>query len=311
MRIYQSITECIGKTPTVRLFRTEEKEHLQGHLFAKLEYCNPSGSVKDRIALAMLSEAEMQGLLKPDTVIVEPTSGNTGIGLAMLAASKGYRLLIVMPENMSQERKKLLRAYGAELCLTPKEEGMKGAITKAYEIARKHENCFIPAQFMNPANPACHRKTTGVEIWDDMNGKIDVFLAGVGTGGTISGVGEYLRCKKPEMEIIAVEPECSAVLSGCPAGMHQIQGIGAGFVPDTLNTEIYDRIIQVTEEHAGFMTRQLARTEGMLVGISSGAVAYAATELARKPEYQNKNILVLFPDGGERYISTGIFDETI
>ncbi|MBE6876253.1 MAG: cysteine synthase A [Ruminococcus sp.] len=311
MRIYQSITECIGNTPIVQLSRTEEREHLAGHLFAKLEYYNPSGSVKDRIAAAMLTEAEMQGLLKPDTVIIEPTSGNTGIGLAMFAASKGYRLLIVMPENMSQERKKLLRAYGAELCLTPKEEGMRGAIAKAHEIAGKHKNCFIPAQFVNPANPACHRKTTGVEIWEDMGGQIDVFVAGVGTGGTISGVGEYLRCKKPEIEIIAVEPENSAVLSGCPAGMHQIQGIGAGFVPDTLNTEIYDRIIRVTDEKAGCMTRQLARTEGLLVGISSGAAAFAAAELAKKPEYQNKNILLLFPDSGERYISTGIFDETI
>ena len=308
MKIYSKITETIGKTPLLELGNIEKAENLEARLLAKLEYFNPAGSVKDRIAKAMIDDAEEKGLLKPDSVIIEPTSGNTGIGLASVAASRGYRLIITMPETMSIERRKLMKAYGAELVLTEGAKGMKGAIEKANELASQIPGSFIPSQFTNPANPAAHEKTTGIEIWEDTDGKVDIFVAGVGTGGTISGTGAYLKQKNPGVRIVAVEPKDSPVLSGGAAGPHKIQGIGAGFVPDTLNTGIYDEIIKVANEDAFESGRKIARTEGVLVGISSGAALWAAIELAKRPENKGKTIVALLPDTGERYLSTPMFD---
>lgn len=309
MKVYQKITDLIGNTPLVELSRYEQKEGLEAKLVAKLEYFNPAGSVKDRIAKAMLDDAEQKGLLKPDSVIIEPTSGNTGIGLAAVAAARGYRIILTMPETMSVERRNLLKAYGAELVLTEGAKGMKGAIAKAEELAAQTPNSFIPGQFVNPANPAIHRSTTGPEIWNDTDGKVDIFVAGVGTGGTVTGVGEYLKSRNPEIKIVAVEPAGSPVLSKGVAGSHKIQGIGAGFVPDTLNTSIYDEIITVENDDAFATGREIARTEGILVGISSGAAAHAAAELARRPENKGKTIVVLLPDTGDRYLSTPLFAE--
>ena len=308
MKIYSKITETIGKTPLLELGNIEKADALEARILAKLEYFNPAGSVKDRIAKAMIDDAEEKGLLKPDSVIIEPTSGNTGIGLASVAASRGYRLIITMPETMSIERRKLMKAYGAELVLTEGAKGMKGAIEKAKELAAQIPGSFIPSQFTNPANPAAHEKTTGIEIWDDTDGKVDIFVAGVGTGGTISGSGAYLKQKNPGVKIVAVEPKDSPVLSGGSAGPHKIQGIGAGFVPETLNTEIYDEIIKVANEDAFETGRKIARTEGVLVGISSGAALWAAIELAKRPENKGKTIVVLLPDTGERYLSTPMFE---
>ena len=308
MKIYSKITETIGKTPLLELGNIEKADALEARILAKLEYFNPAGSVKDRIAKAMIDDAEEKGLLKPDSVIIEPTSGNTGIGLASVAASRGYRLIITMPETMSIERRKLMKAYGAELVLTEGAKGMKGAIEKAKELAAQIPGSFIPSQFTNPANPAAHEKTTGIEIWDDTDGKVDIFVAGVGTGGTISGSGAYLKQKNPGVKIVAVEPKDSPVLSGGSAGPHKIQGIGAGFVPETLNTEIYDEIIKVANEDAFETGRKISRTEGVLVGISSGAALWAAIELAKRPENKGKTIVVLLPDTGERYLSTPMFE---
>ncbi|MFN6431323.1 cysteine synthase A [Eubacterium callanderi] len=308
-KIYKSLTELIGKTPLLELSNYEKENALGAAVLAKLEYFNPAGSVKDRIAKAMIDDAEEKGLLKKGSVIIEPTSGNTGIGLASVAAARGYRVILIMPETMSVERRKLLKAYGAELILTDGAAGMKGAIAKAEELAKETPDSFIPGQFINPANPAVHRATTGPEIWEDTDGKVDYFVAGIGTGGTITGVGEYLKSKNPEIKVIAVEPTGSPVLSEGKAGPHKIQGIGAGFVPDTLNTGVYDEIIKVDNEDAFVTGREVAKEEGLLVGISSGAALWAATQLAKRPENKGKNIVVLLPDTGERYLSTALFEE--
>ncbi|MCD7783812.1 MAG: cysteine synthase A [Firmicutes bacterium] len=308
MRIYDDITELAGRTPLVKLKNYSEKRGLGSELLAKLEYFNPAGSVKDRIAKSMIEDAEERGLLHEGSVIIEPTSGNTGIGLAAIAAAKGYRIILTMPETMSVERRKLLSAYGAELVLTDGTKGMKGAIAKAEELAASIPLSFIPGQFVNPANPKIHRETTGPEIWDDTDGKVDIFVAGVGTGGTITGVGEYLKSKNPDVYIVAVEPADSPVLSEGRSGAHKIQGIGAGFVPDTLNTEIYDEIITVKNEDAFAAGRAIAREDGILVGISSGAALFAATNLAMRPENHGKIIVALLPDGGDRYLSTPMFE---
>lgn len=308
MNIKHTITELVGNTPLLELVNIEAEEKLEASIIAKLEYLNPAGSVKDRIAKAMIEDAESKGLLREGSVIIEPTSGNTGIGLAAVAASKGYRVIIVMPETMSIERRKLMNAYGAELVLTEGAKGMKGAIAKAEELAKEIPDSFIPSQFSNPANPLAHQQTTGVEIWNDTEGKIDIFVAGVGTGGTISGTGAYLKSKNPEIKVVAVEPKDSPVLSEGKAGAHKIQGIGAGFVPDTLDTKIYDEIIAVSNDDAFAAGRQAARKEGVLVGISSGAAVYAAIQLAKRPENKGKNIVVLLPDTGDRYLSTPMFD---
>ena len=309
MKIVQKITDLIGHTPLLELTHTEQEEQLQATLLGKLEYFNPAGSVKDRIAKAMIDEAEEQGLLHPDSVLIEPTSGNTGIGLASVAAARGYRLIITMPETMSVERRNLMKAYGAELVLTEGAKGMKGAIEKADELAVQIPNSFILSQFTNPANPEAHKKTTGVEIWDDTDGKVDIFVAGVGTGGTISGVGAYLKEQNPNVKIVAVEPKSSPVLSEGFAGAHKIQGIGAGFVPETLDTKIYDEVIAVENEAAFETGRKIARNEGVLVGISSGAAVLAAIQLAKRPENKGKVIVALLPDTGERYLSTPMFAE--
>ena len=306
--IYTSADQLIGKTPLLELTNTEKNEGLEATLLAKLEYFNPAGSVKDRVALAMINDAEERGVLKPDSVIIEPTSGNTGIGLASVAAARGYRIIIVMPETMSVERRVLMKAYGAELVLTDGAKGMKGAIAKAEELAQEIPNAFIPGQFVNPANAAAHRETTGPEIWADTDGKVDIFVAGVGTGGTITGVGEYLKAQNPDVKIVAVEPATSPVLSQGTAGPHKIQGIGAGFVPDVLNTAIYDEIIPVANEDAFSAGRALGRTEGVLVGISSGAALWAGIQLAKRPENRGKTIVVLLPDTGDRYLSTPLFE---
>ena len=307
MRVYQKITDLIGGTPLLELTNYEKANELNAKIYAKLEYFNPAGSVKDRIAKAMLDDAEEKGLLKPGAVIIEPTSGNTGIGLASVAASRGYKIILTMPETMSVERRNLLKAYGAELVLTEGAKGMPGAIAKAKELAEQTPNSYIPSQFTNPANPAVHLKTTGPEIWADTDGKIDIFVAGVGTGGTLSGVGAYLKSQNPNVKVVAVEPATSPVLSGGKAGPHKIQGIGAGFVPDTLNTDIYDEILPVQNEDAFATGRALARSEGVLVGISSGAAVFAAAQLAKRPENAGKVIVALLPDTGERYLSTPMF----
>ena len=309
MKIYDRITDLIGGTPLLKLTNYCEEFGLGATVCGKLEYFNPAGSVKDRIAKAMIDDAEEQGLLKAGSVIIEPTSGNTGIGLSAVAASRGYRIILTMPETMSIERRNLLKAYGAELVLTEGSKGMKGAIEKAKELAEVTPNSFIPGQFTNPANPAVHLATTGPEIWDDTDGKVDIFVAGVGTGGTVSGVGEYLKSKNPNVKVVAVEPASSPVLSKGTPGAHKIQGIGAGFVPDTLNTGIYDEIITVENEDAFETGRVLARKEGLLVGISSGAAVWAAAELAKRPENAGKLIVALLPDTGERYLSTPMFSE--
>lgn len=309
MKTYEKITDLIGATPLLKLNRYIAEKSLGADIYAKLEYLNPAGSVKDRVARAMIEDAEKRGLLKSGSVIIEPTSGNTGIGLAAIAASKGYRMILTMPETMSVERRSLLRAYGAEIVLTEGAKGMKGAIEKAEELARETENSFIPGQFVNPANPAAHRATTGPEIWEDTDGMVDLFVAGVGTGGTITGVGEYLKSKNPNVKVVAVEPADSPVLSKGTPGAHKIQGIGAGFVPDTLNTKVYDEIITVENEDAFETGRTLARKEGLLVGISSGAAVWAAAELAKRPENKGKIIVALLPDTGDRYLSTPMFAE--
>jgi len=308
-RIYKNLTDLIGKTPLLELTNYAKKHSLGATIIGKLEYFNPAGSVKDRIAKAMIDDAEAKGLLKPDSVIIEPTSGNTGIGLAAVAAARGYRVILTMPETMSIERRNLLKAYGAELVLTEGSKGMPGAIARAEEIARETPNSFIPGQFVNPANPRIHRETTGPEIWEDTDGKVDILVAGVGTGGTITGTGEYLKSRKPGIRVVAVEPDASPVLSGGKAGPHKIQGIGAGFVPQVLNTNVYDEIIRVKNEDAFTAGRELSRTEGLLVGISSGAAVWAATELARRPENAGKVIVAILPDTGERYLSTPLFSE--
>lgn len=307
MKTYKKITDLIGKTPLLELTNFEKEEQLQATILAKLEYFNPAGSVKDRIAKSMIKEAEKEGILKQNSTIIEPTSGNTGIGLAAIAASKGYKIILTMPETMSIERRNLLKAYGAELVLTEGAKGMKGAIEKAQELAEKIENSFIPSQFTNPNNPKIHFKTTAPEIWEDTDGTVDIFVAGVGTGGTISGVGEYLKSKNPNIKVIAVEPNDSPVLSKGISGPHKIQGIGAGFIPKTLNTNIYDEIITVKNEDAFKISRTLAQKEGLLIGISSGASVYAASILAKRPENKGKIIVALLPDTGERYLSTPIF----
>lgn len=307
--IYTSAEQLIGRTPLLELKNTERELNLHAKLFAKLEYFNPAGSTKDRAALYMIDEAEKCGKLKKGSVIIEPTSGNTGIGLALVAAARGYRLIIVMPDSMSVERRKLIAAYGAELVLTDGALGMSGAIAKAEELAREIPDSFIPDQFANPANALAHKLTTGPEIYDDLDGKVDIFVAGVGTGGTITGVGEFLKSKNPDIKVVAVEPKDSPVLSGGKAGTHGLQGIGANFVPSLLNTEIYDEIITVSTDEAYEMSRLIGKKEGVLVGISSGAAAYAAVSLARRPENTGKNIVVLLPDTGDRYLSTDLFAE--
>ncbi len=306
MRIANNITELIGNTPMVKINKFKETKNC--NIYAKLEYFNPLSSVKDRIALAMIEDAEKAGLLKKGNVIIEPTSGNTGIGLAFVSAVKEYRLILTMPESMSIERRKLLKTFGAELILTPAAKGMKGAIEKAEELVSKTQDAFMPSQFDNPSNPEIHRKTTAEEIWKDTDGKIDIFIAGIGTGGTITGVGEALKAKNPDIKIIAVEPETSPVLSGGAAGPHKIQGIGAGFIPKALNTNIYDEIIKVKDEDAAKVARALAKKEGLLIGISSGAAMWAALEIAKRKENLNKNLVVILPDTGERYLSTWLFD---
>ncbi len=305
--IYTSADQLIGKTPLLELTHIEKKYDLKAKLLAKLEYFNPAGSVKDRIAKAMIDDAEASGKLKPGSVIIEPTSGNTGIGLAAVAAARGYRIIIVMPETMSVERRQLMKAYGAELVLTEGAKGMKGAIAKADELAAEIPNSFIPGQFVNPSNPKAHRETTGPEIYEDTDGKVDYFVAGVGTGGTVTGVGEYLKSKNPGVKVVAVEPASSAVLSTGVAGAHKIQGIGAGFVPDVLNTKVYDEIIAVSNEDAFAVGKLIGQSEGVLVGISSGAAAFAAIEIAKRPENAGKTIVVLLPDTGDRYLSTPLF----
>lgn len=309
MRTFDKITDLIGGTPILKLNNYIALNELPANIYAKLEYFNPAGSVKDRIAKAMIDDAEAKGALKPGAVIIEPTSGNTGIGLAAVAASKGYRIILTMPETMSVERRNLLKAYGAELVLTDGAKGMKGAIARAEELAQQIEGGFIPSQFTNSANPTAHFNTTGPEIWEDTDGKVDIFVAGVGTGGTVSGVGKYLKSKNPNVKVVAVEPAGSPVLSKGVAGSHKIQGIGAGFVPETLDTKIYDEIIAVENEDAFATGKTLARKEGLLVGISSGAAVYAATQLAKRPENKGKNIVVLLPDTGDRYLSTPMFAE--
>lgn len=309
MKVYKKITDLVGATPLIELSNLEKNDGLEATILGKLEYFNPAGSVKDRIAKAMIDDAEEKGLLKEGSVIIEPTSGNTGIGLASVAAARGYRLIIAMPETMSIERRNLMKAYGAELVLTEGSKGMSGAIAKAKELAQEIPNSFIPSQFTNPANPAVHEKTTGVEIWNDTDGKVDIFVAGVGTGGTLTGTGKYLKSRNPEVKIIAVEPKSSPVLSEGFAGPHKIQGIGAGFVPETLDTSVYDEIIAVKNEDAFETGRKIARSEGFLVGISSGAAVWAAIELAKRPENKGKTIVALLPDNGERYLSTPMFTE--
>ena len=308
-KIYKSADELIGRTPLLEFSRIESAHNLQAKVIAKLEYFNPAGSVKDRIAKAMIEDAERAGKLKPGSVIIEPTSGNTGIGLASVAAARGYKAIIVMPETMSVERRQLMKAYGAEVVLSDGTKGMKGAIAKAQELAEATPNSFIPGQFVNPANPKAHVETTGPEIFEDTDGKVDIFVAGVGTGGTVTGVGQYLKSKKPGVKIVAVEPASSAVLSTGVPGPHKIQGIGAGFVPDVLDTKVYDEIIPVSNEDAFATGREVGRTEGVLVGISSGAAVWAAIELAKRPENKGKNIVVLLPDTGDRYLSTTLFAE--
>ena len=308
-KIYTSADQLIGHTPLLELTHIEKNNGLEAKVLAKLEYLNPAGSVKDRIAKAMLDDAEAKGLLKPDSVIIEPTSGNTGIGLASVTAARGYRIIIVMPETMSVERRQLMKAYGAELVLTEGAKGMKGAIAKADELAKELPNSFIPGQFVNPANPAAHKATTGPEIWEDTDGKVDIFVAGVGTGGTITGVGEYLKSQNPNVKVVAVEPASSPVLSKGTAGAHKIQGIGAGFVPDVLDTKVYDEIIPVANEDAFDAGKEVGRSEGVLVGISAGAALWAAIELAKRPENKGKTIVALLPDTGDRYLSTPLFEE--
>ncbi|MBQ4281378.1 MAG: cysteine synthase A [Spirochaetales bacterium] len=308
-RVYEDITQLVGGTPLVKVKNYSKAHGLQATILVKLEYLNPAGSVKDRIAKAMIEDAEKKGILKPDSVIIEPTSGNTGIGLAAIAAARGYRAILTMPETMSVERRNLLKAYGAEIVLTEGAKGMKGAIAKADELAKEIPNSFIPGQFVNPANPAAHKATTGPEIWADTDGKVDIFVAGVGTGGTLSGTGEFLKSKNPAVKVVAVEPETSPVLSKGVAGPHKIQGIGAGFVPDTLNTKIYDEIIPVSNEDAFATGKEVARRDGVLVGISSGAALFAATKLAERPENKGKTIVVLLPDTGDRYLSTPLFTD--
>lgn len=305
--IYKSAAELIGKTPLLELSNIEKKNDLKASIYAKLEYFNPAGSVKDRIAIQMIEDAEADGTLKPGATIIEPTSGNTGIGLASIATAKGYKAIIVMPETMSVERRNIIKAYGAEIVLTDGSKGMKGAIAKADELAKEIEGSFVAGQFVNPSNPKAHRLTTGPEIWEDTDGKVDVFVAGIGTGGTITGVGEYLKEKNPDVKIVAVEPATSPVLSQGVAGAHKIQGIGAGFVPKTLNTEVYDEIITVENEDAFAAAKEIAAAEGILVGISSGAAYWAAKQVAERPEFAGKNIVVLLPDSGDRYYSTPLF----
>ena len=306
-KIYTSADQLIGKTPLLELVHIEETEGLEAKVLGKLEYFNPAGSVKDRIAKAMIDDAEQKGQLKPGSVIIEPTSGNTGIGLASVAAARGYRIIIVMPETMSVERRQIMKAYGAELVLTEGIKGMKGAIAKADELAKEIPDSFIPGQFVNPANPAVHRATTGPEIWEDTDGKVDIFVAGVGTGGTITGVGEYLKSQNPKVQVVAVEPASSPVLSKGTAGSHKIQGIGAGFVPDVLDTKVYDEVIAVKNEDAFAAGKQIGKKEGVLVGISSGAAVWAAIQLAKRPENKGKTIVALLPDTGDRYLSTPLF----
>ena len=308
MKVYKKITDLIGHTPLLELENIEKDLGLEAKIFVKLEYFNPVGSVKDRIAKAMIDDAEAKGLLIEGSVIIEPTSGNTGIGLSAIAASRGYRIIITMPETMSAERRNLMKAYGAELVLTDGTKGMKGAIAKAEELAKEIPNSFIPSQFTNPANPAVHEKTTGVEIWEDTDGTVDIFVAGVGTGGTVSGTGKYLKSQNPDVKVVAVEPKSSPVLSEGHAGPHKIQGIGAGFVPETLNTKIYDEVLPVENESAFETGRLIAKKEGVLVGISSGAALWAAIELAKRPENKGKTIVALLPDTGERYLSTALFN---
>ena len=306
-KIFTSADQLIGHTPLMELTNIEKKHGLKAKLLAKLEYFNPAGSVKDRIAKAMIDDAEAKGLLKPGSVIIEPTSGNTGIGLASVAAARGYRIIIVMPETMSVERRQIMKAYGAELVLTEGAKGMKGAIAKADELSREIPNSFVPGQFVNPANPKAHFETTGPEIFDDTDGKVDIFVAGVGTGGTVTGVGQYLKSRNPSVKVVAVEPKSSAVLSTGVAGPHKIQGIGAGFVPDVLDTKVYDEIIPVTNEDAFAAGKEIGRSEGVLVGISSGAALWAGIDLAKRPENAGKTIVVLLPDTGDRYLSTPLF----
>lgn len=309
MKVYEKLTDLIGKTPILKLNNYSAAQELDTPVLAKLEYFNPAGSVKDRVAKAMLDDAEEKGILNPDSVIIEPTSGNTGIGLASVAAARGYRIILTMPETMSIERRNLLKAYGAELVLTDGAKGMKGAIAKADELAKEIPHSFIPGQFVNQANPAAHYATTGPEIWEDTDGKIDIFVAGVGTGGTVTGVGKYLKSKNPNVKIVAVEPATSPVLSKGIAGPHKIQGIGAGFVPDTLDTDVYDEILTVENDDAFATGKAIARSEGVLVGISSGAAVYAATQLAKRPENKGKVIVALLPDTGDRYLSTPMFSD--
>ena len=308
-KIYTSADQLIGRTPLLELTHIEAAENLEAKILGKLEYFNPAGSVKDRIAKAMIDDAEASGKLKPGSVIIEPTSGNTGIGLASVAAARGYRIIIVMPETMSVERRQLMKAYGAELVLTDGAKGMKGAIAKADELAKEIPNSFVPGQFVNPANPDAHKRTTGPEIWEDTDGKVDIFVAGVGTGGTVTGAGEYLKSQNPNVKVVAVEPATSPVLSKGVAGAHKIQGIGAGFVPDVLNTKVYDEIITVTNEDAFATGKLVGKKEGVLVGISSGAAVWAGVELAKRPENEGKTIVVLLPDTGDRYLSTPLFAE--
>ena len=309
MAVYNSVTELVGGTPLLKINNFIGANDIKANIYAKLEYFNPAGSVKDRIAKAMIEDAEAKGLLKKDSVIIEPTSGNTGIGLASVAAARGYKIILTMPETMSVERRNLLKAYGAELVLTDGSKGMKGAIAKAEELAASTPGSFIPSQFTNPANPAIHKATTGPEIWKDLDGKVDAFVAGVGTGGTVTGTGEYLKEQNPNVKVFAVEPATSPVLSKGVSGPHKIQGIGAGFVPDTLNTGVYDEVIPVENEDAFVTGRNFAKQEGVLVGISSGAALWAAKEIAKRPEFEGKNIVVLLPDTGDRYLSTPLFSE--
>lgn len=308
MKIYKTVTDLIGRTPLLELSNIEKVNNLDAKIIAKLEYFNPAGSAKDRVAKFMIDDAEEKGILKKGSVIIEPTSGNTGIGLAAVAAARGYRIIITMPETMSIERRNLMKAYGAEVVLTDGAGGMTAAIAKAEELAKEIPDSFIPSQFSNPVNPLAHEKTTGVEIWEDTDGKVDIFVSGVGTGGTISGVGAYLKSKNPDVKIVAVEPESSPVISGGKAGPHKIQGIGAGFIPDTLNTDIYDEVITVSNEDSFEQGRAVVRNEGVLVGISSGAALWAAIQLAKRPKNKGKNIVVLFPDTGERYLSSPMFE---